>query len=191
MDLLSEYNELTRLLSSSFSISSDLLARKSQAELPPREICCCFSGHRDIFDCEISKKLETAVEALIKEGYRAFICGMAMGFDLMCAECVLKLKSEKYPDISLICAVPCPSQASSFIQSDKNRYSRILNNCENIIMVSDRYTRWCMHQRNRYMVNNSSALICYLQKESGGTYYTVEYAKLHKLHIINLAQTGA
>lgn len=45
-----------------------------------------------------------------------------------------------------------------------------------------------MFKRNRHLVDNSSVCICYQTKETGGTAYTVEYARKHGLRIINLAE---
>ncbi len=46
----------------------------------------------------------------------------------------------------------------------------------------------CIVKRNRHLVDYSSACICYLNKSTGGTAYTVEYAKKRGLQIINLAE---
>ena len=45
-----------------------------------------------------------------------------------------------------------------------------------------------MHKRNRHLVDNSSICICYLTENSGGTFYTVNYAKKQGLTVINLAE---
>ena len=44
-----------------------------------------------------------------------------------------------------------------------------------------------MQVRNRYLVNQSSKCICYLEKNTGGTKYTVDYALSKNLQVINLA----
>ena len=44
-----------------------------------------------------------------------------------------------------------------------------------------------MQKRNRHLVDNSSACICYLTKSAGGTAYTVNYARRMGLRIINIA----
>ena len=45
-----------------------------------------------------------------------------------------------------------------------------------------------MFKRNRHLVNHSSACICYLEKPTGGTAYTVNYARKCGLQIINLME---
>lgn len=65
-------------------------------------------------------------------------------------------------------------------------YFNILGKCDEVITLSTRYHRKCYHERNRYMVDNSSRLICYYDGSDGGTGYTVNYALNSKIEIINL-----
>ena len=53
--------------------------------------------------------------------------------------------------------------------------------------MSEAYTQGCMHRRNRHLVDHSSVCICYLTGSSGGTAYTVNYARKQGLEIINIA----
>lgn len=80
----------------------------------------CFTGHRaqklpwnfnedDIRCVRMKENLEKIIEKSILRGYFIFLCGMALGFDIICAETVLKLK-EKYPYVKLIGALPCKNQ---------------------------------------------------------------------------------
>ena len=77
---------------------------------------CCFTGHRPQklpwgFNenhprcVEMKQKLSTQIEQAIENGYEIFWCGMALGFDMICAELVLELK-KKYPR--------CQAQDASF-----------------------------------------------------------------------------
>ena len=50
------------------------------------------------------------------------------------------------------------------------------------------YYNGCMQVRNRYLVDHSSACICYLNNLRSGTAYTVKYAESQGLQIINLAE---
>jgi len=54
--------------------------------------------------------------------------------------------------------------------------------------TSREYSKGCMHKRNRHLVDNSSACVCYLTEKTGGTAYTVEYAQRMNLRIINAAE---
>jgi uncharacterized phage-like protein YoqJ len=66
-------------------------------------------------------------------------------------------------------------------------YNSISKSADEIIMVSQTYSRGCMSKRNRYMVDSSGYCICYVTQKKGGSYYTMNYAKEAGLGIINLA----
>lgn len=137
--------------------------------------CCAFTGHRELHDLDFAL-LDRVIKNLIKNGCKRFLCGMARGFDLAAAESVLSLKKE-YPDVSLVACVPCEGQSRYFTAADRERYERIIKNCSEVVCLSDHYHHGCMHMRNRYMVDNCDVVVCYLRKNSGGTYYTVKYAE--------------
>ena len=150
---------------------------------------CCFSGHRKIPSTLISDiciETEKAIETLIKEGYCYFGSGGALGFDTIAAISVIKLR-KKYPFIRLILVLPCLSQTRNWRFEDKQIYEKIKNSADKVVYVSKQYTNDCMHLRNRHLVNNSSACICFLTEQQGGTAYTVSYAKDNGLRIINIA----
>lgn len=136
---------------------------------------------------DISVSLEEIIIKYINEGYRYFGAGGALGFDTLAAETVLKLK-KKYPYIKLILILPCLSQTKGWNKSDIDRYNHIKTQADKIVYISKEYTSDCMFKRNRHLVNHSSLCICYLSKNSGGTAYTVNYAKNNNLKIENIAE---
>lgn len=137
--------------------------------------CCAFTGHRNVKDDLDLELLEKSVIYLIEErGINTFYDGMARGFDLIAAGLVLKLK-EKY-SIRLIACVPCRGQDSSFSKINKNEYAEILKSCDEVIVLSERYYNGCMQARDRFMVDNAEVVLAYLNEDSGGTWYTVNYA---------------
>lgn len=98
---------------------------------------CCFTGHRPKslpfgYDegaegCKRLKALltESIEKQIIENGVTHFISGMAMGVDIYAAEAVLELK-EKYPHITLECAIPCETQANRWSEGWRNRYFDII-----------------------------------------------------------------
>ena len=120
--------------------------------------------------------LKTAVERLILQGFENFYCGMAMGFDLIAAEVVLDAK-KFYPHVKLIACVPCPDQQRSYPEEEKKKYERLLPLCDKVEILSDHYYRGCMLARDRFMVDNCSCVLAYMDRNDGGTAYTVRYAK--------------
>ena len=155
-----------------------------------RDKTCCFSGHRDI-DAkainEVKRRLRYTLTDLISKGYRYFGAGGARGFDTLAAFAVLELK-KVYPHIRLILVYPCKDQTKGWNDDDKKKYEYLKSHCDKYVYVSEEYTKGCMHKRNRRLADNSSVCVCYLNKQSGGTAYTVNYAKQNGLRIINIAE---
>lgn len=153
-----------------------------------REKTCCFTGHRDIPDKEyndIRRKTKETIITLIKKGVVFFGAGGALGYDTLAAETVLELKRE-YPQIKLILVLPCPEQTRGWKEEDIRKYNEIKDKADKYVYTADHYHRGCMHVRNRHLVDNSSYCICYLTKETGGTAYTVNYAKEQGLEVYNI-----
>ena len=99
-----------------------------------RQSACCFTGHRpgklpwrydetDLRCLSLKARMADAAEAAYQEGYRHFLCGMALGCDLYFCECVLRLR-EKYPDVTVEAAIPCPTQADAWPPDQRRRYGR-------------------------------------------------------------------
>ncbi len=161
-----------------------------------RQVSCCFTGHRpgklpwrdnenDERCIALKARLHMVLEKVATEGYTHFICGMAEGCDLYCAEAVLELK-KTCPAITLEAAIPCPTQTDGWSAAQRERYARILEQCDLETLVQTSYTRDCMLRRNRYMVDHSSLLIALHDGLPGGTRYTIEYALRHGLGIVDI-----
>ncbi len=160
----------------------------------------CFSGHRteklpknnNEFNLMI-QSLNHEINEAISEGYDTFIFGACYGFDLICAEQVLMRKQiVRYTDpvhINLVAVVPFEEQASRWKMRDREKYFNILSRCDEVITLNKHYQSGCYHERNRYMADNSSRLICYYDGSGGGTGYTVEYAENKPIPVINICNS--
>ncbi len=137
---------------------------------------CAFTGHRELPEYFSSKKLYTEIEELIKNGIEIFYNGMAIGFDLLSAEQVLKLK-KKYKDVKLVACIPCYNQEKNFSPKDKKRYVEILKKADKQILLSEKYYKGCMQVRDQYMADNADVLVAFCEKETGGAAYTLKYFK--------------
>lgn len=154
-----------------------------------KNITCCFTGHRNIPVNKreaVVQRLKTELSGLINNGYQLFMAGGALGFDTIAALTVLDIK-KKYPHIRLILVLPCHNQTRGWNETDKQIYDYIKSSADKVVYTSQEYQRGCMHKRNRHLVDNSSVCICYLTEDTGGTAYTVNYAKSKNLTIINIA----
>lgn len=156
-----------------------------------REQSCCFSGHRSIpyaVDGQLFQQLNDSVLHFnANMGITTFYAGGALGFDTLAAEAVLACRNQN-PDIRLVIVIPCENQASRWSLESAKRYEHIKEAADEVICLSDHYYNGCMHERNRYLVDHSSVCICYLTGDTGGTAYTVKYARSKGLRIFNLAQ---
>lgn len=161
-----------------------------------RQISCCFTGHRpgklpwryneaDPRCLALKRRIADAAEAAYEEGYRHFLCGMALGCDLYFCEAVLALR-KRYPDVTVEAAVPCPTQADAWAPDQRERYRRLVAACDFETLVSTRYTPYCMQRRDRYMVDHASLLIAVFDGTPGGTQYTMQYAMSRRVSIVDL-----
>ncbi|MBR0105001.1 MAG: DUF1273 family protein [Firmicutes bacterium] len=149
---------------------------------------CCFTGHRAIpFNDrgKIHTLTELYVEFLIKKGVDTFIAGGAVGYDLMCALIVLSMK-EKYPGIRLEIILPSPDYGKFFSEKTKRLYGKVFRKADNIIYISNSYTKKSIFLRNMLMADRSSYMVCYCTKQEGGSFFTKSYAQRKKLTIYNV-----
>ncbi len=150
-----------------------------------KNFTCFFTGHREIPENEYEnmfRKVCDNIALLYKHGYRDFITGGAIGFDTLAANAVIEMR--KTLDIKLHIFIPCREQAKYFTEQQKNEYNLILASADSAPVLSERYLRGCMHNRNRKMADSSSVCIAYCTKDTGGTAYTVKYAEKKDLKII-------
>lgn len=136
---------------------------------------CAVTGHRVLSSDFSKEELRAALRALAAASVRTFLCGMALGFDLLCAEEVLLLREEL--PVRLVACIPCADQAARYPKSARERYERILDRCDERAVLHECYCDGCMFERNRYMVDRADLLLAYFTGRRGGTKYTVGYAE--------------
>lgn len=171
--------------------------RLKEKNIELSKITCCFTGHRpqslpwgfneqDERCLKMKEQLKMEIKNAIENGYTTFISGMALGFDMICAETVLELK-KSYPQIKLIGAIPCKTQDKLWKEKDKQRYRALLAQLDGIRCIYDDYIGpECMLERNHFMINNSSLVIALFNGTSGGTKKTLDYAKINGLKVVVL-----
>ena len=161
---------------------------------------CCFTGYRpkkfpfplDSGNGEyvaFENSLIDAIAELAGLGYETFYSGMAMGFDIIAAECVLLLKKTpkfKNADIKLVCALPFLDQSDGYPADWKKRYDGVIALADSTVIISNEYYRNCYFDRNRFLVDNSDCVVTWFDGSPGGTKNTLTYAKKAGRKIINL-----
>lgn len=175
-----------------FSVMAETLEMcRKQRDKWINERSVAFTGHRFILFSEKSRLRMALVEIITEcyhNGSRFFLSGMALGFDIIAAECVLELKNT-FSDISLIAVIPFKNQSIRFNDTDKATYDYILCKADKIVVLSDVYFSACYLSRNDYLIKNSSAIIAYYDTlRKGGTAYTIHKAEKRRIPIYNLFQ---
>ena len=157
---------------------------------------CCFTGHRSIPEnelAEVTEKLHHAVRLLSSCGFSYFICGGALGFDMLAEQVILK-EAENNGEIKLVLALPCRDQTGKWLKTGKNgtdllrEYMRLKAEAAAVIYVTDFYADGCMKERNQFMVDNSSFCVAYyngsVRSGAGQTFRMAAKAglKIYNIH---------
>ena len=136
---------------------------------------CCFTGHRNLTDEQMgfaTIALVGCIEHLINDGYTHFITGMADGVDLLAAEIILQFK-QRNKNIYIEAAVPHRNR----LKCRNAKFINILNHCDKVTVIQEKYDISCFMKRNVYMVDNSDIVIAVWDgRKKGGTYNTIMYA---------------
>lgn len=155
---------------------------------------CCFTGHRpnklpwgynelDPRCKRLMQRINVEVLNLIANGVENFVTGMALGFDMLCAEVVLELQ-KKYTNIKLYGAIPCSNQCEKWNKSAIEKYEKIIPKLYDFRCKFVKYNSYCMQERNIYMVDHSAYVIALFDGSNGGTKNTVKYAQSKNKEII-------
>ena len=156
---------------------------------------CCFTGHRVIPQEQspaVEETVRHAVRLLAACGFRYFVCGGAIGFDML-AERIIAEEAEKDGNIVLVLALPCRDQTGMWLKIGDGtalirEYMRLKAKAEHVIYVNDFYFDGCMKARNTFMVDNSSFCVAYYNgSPKSGSGQTFRMAQKAGLKIYNIA----
>lgn len=143
-----------------------------------------FTGHRT-YRGGAADALRRTLEAFYDRGFRTFLSGMAVGFDLAAAEVVLEM-GRRRAGVRLVAAVPFRGQENRFSPADRERFRRVLAAADAVEELSPVYHRGCYAVRNNYLVDNASVLVAWYDGSPGGTRHTVSRALRRGLEFVNL-----
>jgi len=155
------------------------------------ETTCCFTGHRMLASRDhqrIEQRVKVSLEQAVGRGYIHFLCGGALGFDMLAGYGVTQLK-KKYPHIRLEMVLPCRDQSRRWRISQQEMYEELLALADSRRYLQESYSAGCMERRNQYMVDHSSHCIAYFKgtQIKSGTGATIRYAVKKGVLITNLA----
>jgi hypothetical protein len=153
-------------------------------------ITVAFFGHRYIDDFfRTESKLQDWITVLLcGNGYVEFLVGRNGDFDQMVSSTVLRCKRDLRDDNSALVLV-LPYSTSEFKANEDSFYNYYdeIEICED---AAESHFKNAIQVRNRSMVDRADMIICYVKKNEGGAYQTIQYAKRIGKTIINLAESG-
>ena len=148
-------------------------------------------GHRTFEDMGKAEKnmlkLENIVcELLRRKEYAEFLIGREGDFDTAAASAIKSaIAKTDYGNASLILVMP---YMKAEIEKNRNDYLKYYN--EIIICEESANTHYksAITVRNKYMVDRSELVIGCIERQSGGAYRAVEYARKNGIDIVNIAE---
>lgn len=148
-------------------------------------------GHRTFEDMGKAEKnllkLENAVcELLRRKEYTEFLIGREGDFDIAAASAIKRaIAGNDYGNASLILVMP---YIKAEIEKNRNDYLKYYNEVIICEESANAHYKSAITVRNKYMVDRSELVICCIERQSGGAYRAVEYARKNGVDIVNIAE---
>lgn len=134
----------------------------------------------------IYTELYRVVSELYKQGYTHYYSGMSEGIDMLAANAVLDFK-EEHPDVRFMAVIPFKWQQERYSTTGENDYKAICSEADEIVTLDEESAGNDFYlQRNEYLVEHCSAMVCYHDGQCNVMTYTYNYAEKAKMPIINL-----
>ncbi len=145
-----------------------------------------FIGHSYVPSQEIVKLLvKKQIENSISDaGGVTFYLGGYGSFDEICASVCRELKSKKRSDIELVYVTPYITLSAQ--KKIKEIQSFGLYDSSIYPPIERTPPKFAISKRNEWMINNSDLIIAYVNREYGGAYKSLRYAKRKNKKIINI-----
>ena len=157
-----------------------------------KEQTCCFTGHRLIPYHEmdsVTARTEMQIrELILHNGVRFFGVGGAIGYDTLAAQILFRLRSTDFPQIKVILVYPFEGFTSRWTDEQRAEYDRLLPQYDKAVCVAQSGSREAYLARDRHLVDGSAYCIAYCTRSSGGTAYTVLYARERGVEVYNVAE---
>ena len=135
---------------------------------------CTFFGHRECFGVD-SQVLQRAIEDLIHKGENTFYVGNQGQFDSAVYSCLKQLR-KKHPHIR-VCIV------LAYLPTENNEYDDMT---DTMYPEIEGHPKFAIERRNRWMIDHSDFLLCYINHTWGGAYKFAQLAKRRGKMVINI-----
>lgn len=106
-------------------------------------------------------------------------------FDTLASSVIRReISSNDYGNASLILVLPY--QTAEYL-NNADSFKAYYNEVELCEKSADAHFRAAIQIRNRYMIDRSDLVVCYVERTVGGAYSALRYAEKNKIPYINLA----
>ena len=146
-----------------------------------------FFGHRQIDDVfKIEKQLEALIrELLLTKEYVEFFVGRDGEFDQLVASTVRRCKRTVRDDNSALVLVLTYTTAE--YRNNELSFHEYYDEVEICTETAEHHFKSAHQIRNRFMVDRSDLVVFCVERNSGGAYQTMQYAKKANTNIVNLS----
>ncbi len=145
-----------------------------------------FFGHRYIDDIDkVEEALFNHISALVKENdYVEFLVGRNGEFD-QCVSSVIRHIRKRLDYDNCIHKLVLPYPTAEYL-NNKDNFEEYYDGVFIYDPTYKIYPKAVIGMRNTEMVDAADLIICYIEKNSGGAYKAVKYAKKQGKKIINI-----
>ncbi|MBQ8510726.1 MAG: hypothetical protein IJ493_12545 [Clostridia bacterium] len=144
-----------------------------------KEKICVFCGHRRIGN--IQQPVEEAIDRIIhEEGIRTFYTGNMGEFDRLCEGIIIRRRAKENLRLCWI--------APYNMKRINNEREWLEHTYDEITIpdLGDIFYKQAIPQRNRWMVERASLLLCHVTHQSSGSWKTKKYAEKIGVPIWNI-----
>ena len=147
-----------------------------------------FFGHRQIDNViEVEQRLESLIRNLLtSKEYVEFLIGRDGEFDQLVASTIRRCKRVVRDDNSALVLV-LPYITAEY-RDNEDSFHDYYDEIEICAESAEKHFKSAHQTRNRAMVDRSDMVIFCVERESGGAYTTMRYAKKNGTQLINLAE---
>ena len=139
-------------------------------------------GHRDLHTHrKVEERLtEILRELIMSKEYVEVYIGRNGEFDRFAASVIKSvIKNFSYGNIGMTLVLPYPDK-------DMEYYEVYYDSITIPECVAGTHPKGAITKRNKWMVVESDLVICYVERESGGAYSAIKYAKKLKKRVVNI-----
>ena len=146
-----------------------------------------FFGHRYIDNpFKVEERLEEQIHKLLAEHeYVDFLVGRNGDFDRYASSSVLRVR-KRYRDDNSSLVLVLPYAMAEYLNNEENIHD-YYTDVEISYAASKAHPKSAIQIRNREMVDRADLILCYIEREMGGAWQTVQYAKKQGKTVINIA----